>query len=180
MTIKNKDGSTYQHYMATPKLMEMQNIWNEKVFLHNKFGIRHIEPNNEEYLDEREVFEMPKPEPVKEEVVEPVKEEIKVVETIKQPKPKYVNESIVDVLCLPCVGIKEGVPEYGNQLTFKAKLLRTEDLFVQILCKENVPPQSIIYPQINMKRWWRVTGAVEKSGFYIVSGMITDYQPSFS
>jgi hypothetical protein len=177
MAIKNKDGSIFK-LAGPPPVMENQTFWNEKVRIHNQFGQKYVQ-------------EAVKPEnnDLPEKIEEP-SEEIKIVDSIKEETPKYVNESIINVWCLPCTGSREvvdnlygsryGRPEYGEKFVFKAKLLEVEDLFIQMLAKEKIPEQSVIYPQLQMKRWWRVSAVIETNGFYVVTATISDYQPSFS
>ncbi len=177
MAIKNKDGSLFK-LKSPPPVMHEQTFWNEKVKVHNKFGRRHIQALEQE--EEEQSFEMPEQQ-----------EEIKIVESIKGEKPKSLDESIIDVWCLPCVGVIQNTdelygesyekPEYGDKFIFKAKILQSEDLFIQIIAKEEIPLQSVLYPRTNMKRWWEVKHvAPVKDGFHVISGVISPYQPSFS
>lgn len=166
MPIKNKDGSTYIYSKPNP-IMQEQNIWDDKdvAILHNKFGQRYVSQQKTEYI--------PTMKPEQEE------NEIEIVESIDVPPPKYVNEDIIEVWCLPCLNSQGSTVTYGDTFKFKAKLLKLEDLYVQFIAQEKISDGSIVYPKTNSKRWWKVRNSSEVQGFHVMVGVISDYQPSF-
>lgn len=191
MAIKNKDGSTYS-FSKPPQVMEQQTFWDktEKIIFHNKFG-------EKVYREDLQVPILPEP-PAREvkvvdfkEVAKQVEDEIKIVQAIEESKHKPVHEDIVEVWCLPCLDYKENVDplygesyanaKYGEKFTFRARMLEIEDLHVQFVTEIGVKLQleSVIYPKMKNRRWWRIKGVKEVKGYNIYLGMISDYQPAF-
>lgn len=190
MAIKNKDGSTYSFSKPAPQ-MEQQTFWDkaEKIVFHNKFG----EKFHKEDIKPKE------PEPVHKEikivdfkeVAKQHDDEIKIVQAIEESKPKPISEDIVDVWCLPCLEYTESVDplynesyskiNYGDKFTFQARLLELEDLHVKFVTEGHVklPGESVIYPKMKNRRWWRIRGVKEIKGYNVYLGIISDYQPSF-
>lgn len=190
MAIKNKDGSTYS-FSKTPQVMEQQTFWDktEKIVFHNKFGEKfHRE-------DIQPIVPVPPVREVKvvdfKEVAKQVEDEIKIVQAIEESKHKPIHEDIVEVWCLPCLDYKENVDplygesyanaKYGEKFTFRARMLEIEDLHVQFVTEISVKLQleSVIYPKMKNRRWWRIKGVKEVKGYNIYLGMISDYQPAF-
>jgi hypothetical protein len=179
MAIKNKDGSTYCFSKPNP-LMNSQALWpkDEKVIFHNKFGKR--------YSDNKLAVEE-----AQEEVEEVVEEKVEIVEKIIEKGHSLGrDEYVFDVWCLPATVINKVDPlygsnysriKYGEKYKFEAKLYESNDLHLQLITKQEIPVNSVIFPLNKDRRWWRV--AVNKTyeaGFWLVTGQISDYQPNFS
>ena len=190
MAIKNRDGSTYTFSKPAPE-MEQQSFWDksEKIIFHNKFGEKHF----------REELKLPEPTlPQREvkivnfkEAEKQREEQIQIVKAIEESKHKPVHADIVEVWCLPCLEYKETVDplygegyntiKYGDKFKFSARMLEIEDLNVKFVTEKSVelPEESVVYPIMKNRRWWRIKGVKEVKGFYIYLGMISDYQPAF-
>lgn len=190
MAIKNKDGSTYSFSKPAPQ-MEQQTFWDkkEKITFHNKFGEKHHQEDikiKEPELIHREIKVVDF-----KEVTKQHEDEIKIVKAIEESKPKPISEDILDVWCLPCLEYTENVDplynesysniKYGEKFTFQARLLELEDLYVKFITEIHVklPEESVIYPKMKNRRWWRIRGVKEVKGYNIYLGMISDYQPAF-
>jgi len=191
MAIKNKDGSTYS-FSKPPQAMEQQTFWDktEKIIFHNKFGEKVFREDIQPPL----VAEPPQRE-VKivdfKEVAKQVEDEIKIVQALEESKSKPLHEDIVEVWCLPCLEYAENVDElygesyanvkYGEKFTFRARLLRIEDLHVEFVTETSVKlqPESVIYPKMKNRRWWKIKDMKEVKGYHVYLGMISDFQPAF-
>jgi hypothetical protein len=140
----------------------------------------------------------PEPAPVREvkivdfkEVTKQHEDEIKIVKAIEESKPKPISEDIVTAWCLPCLEYTENVDplynesyskiNYGDKFTFQTRLLELEDLHIKFVTEGHVklPVESVIYPQMKNRRWWRIRGVKEVKGFNVYIGIISDYQPTF-
>jgi len=177
MAIKNKDGSIYCYSKPNP-VMNSQSLWSkdETVTIHNKFGKRYYESEPEEEVIEE-----------KEKVVE----EVKIVETIVQESHTAGRDAdVFDVWCLPATLIAKVDPlygsnynriKYGEKYSFEAKLYESSDLYFQLIAKQEIPENSVIFPLNKDRRWWRVVNNEQyEDGFWIVTSQISDYQPNFS
>ena len=178
MAIKNKDGSVYCFSKPNP-LMNSQALWpkDEKVIFHNKFGQRY-------YGNKLEVQ-------IEEEVEREVEEEVKIVEkVIEKGHSTDRDEYVFDVWCLPAKVVTKVDPLYGSNYSrikysekykLEAKLFESNDLHLQLITKQEIPVNSVIFPLNKDRRWWRVTNNQNyEKGFWLVTGQISDYQPSFS
>ena len=190
MAIKNRDGSTYG-FSKPPPAMEEQAFWDktEKIVFHNKFGEKYFRDEiklPEPVLPQREV------KAVDFEAAEKRREEeIKIVKAIEESKPKSVHEDIVNVWCLPCLEYTENVDplydessatvKYGEKFQFQCRVLEIQDLSIQFVTEKNVEMgrESVIYPIMKNRRWWRIKDSKEVKGFKVWLAMISDYQPLF-
>ena len=183
MPIKNKDGSIFSFNKPNPVMLQ-QDFWSktESVIIHNKFGQRHIVESNEKFrevkLNEKaKVREIEK------------QDDIKIIQSFVEEKPKHISESVIEVWCLPCLGYNENEDElygesystlkYGDKFIFRARLLEVEDLHIQLVTDQKINEYSVVYPKTNGKRWWKVQETKESKGFYFMNCIISDYQPSF-
>jgi hypothetical protein len=190
MAIKNKDGSIYTFTKPAPE-MEQQSFWGkaEKIIFHNKFGEKHF----------REELRLPEPPPMQREVkaidfekVEKQREDqIQIVKAIEESRHKPVHEDIVNVWCLPCLDYNENIDplydqsyakiKYGEKFQFQARILDIQDLSIQFVTVKDVklPNESVVYPVMKNRRWWRIKDSKEVKEFRVYLGMISDYQPAF-
>jgi hypothetical protein len=180
MTIKTKDGSLYSLPKPNPIFLT-QTIWpkDEPVYLHNKIGKRYFRNGVEE--TQQIVHSMPIEE-----------NEIKIINKIEEPPPikkQYPDEETIEVWCLPCIEQETVDPlyassyskvTYGNKFTFTAQIIQLEDLYIRLMAPNEITAKSILYPKVKGKRWWKVSGAQETEDGYLISAIISDYQPSFS
>lgn len=178
MAIKNKDGSTYT-FTKPPLEMEEQAFWDkkEKIIVHNKFGQR--------YLRGEIIKEMRLPEK------EMISEKIQIIQAIEEAKPKPVSEGVVEIWCLPCLEYSEDkdplyeeeytTVKYGDTFIFRSRILTIEDLYIQFVTEKDIKiaGNSVIYPKMKNRRWWRIKGVKEIQGFNVYVAEISDYQPSF-
>lgn len=165
MAIKNRDGTVYQVQRPNP-IMMTQSLWSkdETAIMHNKFGKK---------------VRLSKPQEV-------IKEEKKVAEKkVKEPEPDYT-----DIWCLPAFyevkedplyGTSHSVIKYGAKFQFKGIVLNSEDLFITLIYKDEIPDGSVLFPRNKDRRWWRVAKSEKLGdGNYVITGLPSDYQPSFS
>jgi hypothetical protein len=177
MAIKNKDGSIYCYSKPNP-VMNSQLLWpkDEEIIIHNKFGKRYTDQKIEEEVIEK-----------KEEVVE----EVKIVETIVQEGHTRRDADVFDVWCLPATIITKIDPLYGSSYNrikydekylFEAKLYESNDLYFQLITKQKISENSVIFPLNKDRRWWRVVNneQYKDTDFWIITSQISDYQPNFS
>lgn len=190
MAIKNRDGSTYS-FSKPPPAMEEQAFWDktEKIIFHNKFGEKHF----------RDDIKLPEPTPPQREVKavdfeaaeKRWEEEIQIVKAIEESKPKLVHEDIINVWCLPCLEYTENVDplydesyakvKYGEKFQFQCRVMEIQDLSIQFVTEKSVEmgKESVIYPIMKNRRWWRIKDSKEVKGFKVWLAMISDYQPLF-
>lgn len=69
---------------------------------------------------------------------------------------------------------------YGNKSQFPAIIIEQTDVSLEFWTEVNISVNSIVYPQDNSKRWWRVKSFFEKSGGSVVTAIISDVNPDFS
>jgi hypothetical protein len=192
MAIKNKDGSTYSLSKPAP-VMEQQSFWDktEKIIFHNKFGEKFFRAN----------MKVPEPTPISpkeikiidfKDIAKQHNDEVKIVQAIEESKkPKPISEDIVEVWCLPCLEYTENIDplydesyanvKYGEKFTFRAKLLELEDLHIEFVTEVDVKlqPESVIFPKMKNRRWWKIKDSKEVQGYNVYLAMISDYQPNF-
>lgn len=170
MAIKNADGTPYSSYSTPNPLMSSQVIWpkDEEIIFKNKCGQRYYSDNLDRpvTVEAKEVKVLQKP-----------IEEIKIVPTIRFQES--TNGGVVEVWCLPCVGMNGPKSIFGDKFKFRAKIINQEDLFIKIVAEQRIANNSILFPQNTTKRWWKVRDSKEIKGFYVMFGEITDFEPSF-
>lgn len=165
MPIKNRDGTTYQVQKPNP-IMTTQSLWSkdEMAIMHNKFGkkVRLSKKQDE------------------------IKEEKKIEKKItKEPEPNYT-----DIWCLPAFyevnedplyGTSHSVIKYGTKFQFKGIILVSEDLYITVVYKDEIPDGSVLFPRNKDRRWWRVAKNEKLGdGNHVITALPSDYQPSFS
>jgi hypothetical protein len=94
------------------------------------------------------------------------------------------------VWCLPAT-MSEKVDElYGDRYTtikyqrpfsFEAIIVENSDLMFKMWTTvDKITRGSVLFPRVGEKRWWRVEEIEAKSGGFLVFGMPSDFQPSFT
>ena len=114
-----------------------------------------------------------------------------------EPEPPRVPQKTLPsdlqktfVYCLPAT-LTEKVDElYGDKYTtikyqrpfsFEAVIVNNSDLMFKMWTTVNkITRGSVLFPKLEEKRWWRVEEIEEKSGGYLVYGVPSDFQPSFT
>jgi hypothetical protein len=70
--------------------------------------------------------------------------------------------------------------QYGKPTSFEGVILYQSDMELTVWSDAvDLGEGSIIYPKTNYKRWWRLKAKVKKANGWIMSCLISDYQPSF-
>lgn len=194
MALRNKDGTLYKLEGPNP-VMKDQKIWGD-------YTVHNMKWESEKKADTTPKVEIPKKETfieelerTKEVIPEVIQEEIKIVETV--PEVVEIKEIVKDeneieksfIYCLPAF-IKEKKDtlynetyktiQYGSPTSFEGVIISQTDLSIQIWTNVNgINEGSILYPKTNFKRWWRVQNKENKTGGWIIDGVISDFQPSF-
>ena len=170
MTIKNKDGSLFQLNKPNP-LMKTQSLWKDKYILHNCEW---------------------EPVAVEENVVLPTKEEVipeqpTIVPVLEAPA---TSDGRIRVWCQPAqvrehvdklYGQKFQRVKYGKKFLFEALVMEEDDLYMVLWTNTKaVTLGSVVYPQNQDKRWWRINSIEEKDGGYALMAIACEFTPEFS
>lgn len=197
VALRNKDGTPYRLRGPDP-IKSRQRLWDRAVVrLHNlKWAYRPFadgdlgEPAVTRPKPKAEPRPSPRPEPKPEISPMDTPAPPEVVETLSSDDDILADIPKVVVHCLPVVGRTEhkddlygqsySKPRYGNKFAFEAVMLDEEELGVQLwTTATQVTVGSILYPMNRAKKWWRVTDRYEKTGGYVVTGVLSDFNPSF-
>lgn len=94
------------------------------------------------------------------------------------------------VYCLPATMTQKVDELYGDKYTtikyqrafsFEAVMVKNTDLVFQLWTTvDKITRGSVLYPKLGEKRWWRAEDIVPKSGGFLVTGVPSDHQPSFT
>ena len=193
MVLKNKDGSVYR--LRGPNLLlKEQNVWT-KYTIHNmrwnpvvqEDNIK-IEPLNtdfsikDKFIDELNMTQPPKEEPIIERKPVVIKEK----EKIKEKEDDGLKKSFI--YCLPSILQKKidnlydeefVTVTYGNPFSFEAVITEEHDLFLNFWTTTEMDKESVIFPKTNHKRWWKIVDKEHKTGGYLYSCYPSSYQPHF-
>lgn len=188
MVLKNKDGSVYRLAGPNP-LMNSQNLWNDQIAIHN------MQWDSQKVADATEPQEYEAPETFLSSL-EKSKDEIPVEKTPEKPpeikRQELQNSDIEKVFihCLPATirekkdalyGDSYKTIKYSNPTSFEGVILNQEDLVISIWTDADIVGiGSILYPKTNCKNWWRVQDKQEKKNGWILTGVLSDYQPAFT
>lgn len=70
--------------------------------------------------------------------------------------------------------------QYLKPTSFEGVILEHNDIFFRVWTDTNQFQEgSILYPKMQIKRWWRVQEIINQAGGYTLLCMPSDYQPSF-
>ena len=70
--------------------------------------------------------------------------------------------------------------QYLKPTSFEGVILEHDDIFFKVWTDTNQFQEgSVLYPKMQIKRWWRVQEVISQAGGYILICMPSDYQPSF-
>lgn len=174
MPLMNKDGTPYK-LVNTNLLMKTQESWKNYV-LHNMEFNKITFKLNKIKIEKK--IDVPQ---------EIVPQEIEKKEEVKEAiiEDKIQKHKIV-FACLPAhfIDKKDSLYEenyrevkYGEKFTFEGFIFENIDLYIKIWCKVNVSPRSIIYPKNQEKRWWEIVSVEEVNGGYLLTGMISEFNP---
>lgn len=102
---------------------------------------------------------------------------------------RLLEERKVVFHCLPVITKKHTDELYGNvhtkrvygeKFVFPGIVVQESDMMFQFWTDREVPEQSIVFPQMETKRWWKVVSHEPKSGGYLVSATVSEINPDFS
>lgn len=182
MAIKNKDGSTFVLKAPNP-LMKDMSLWKNKFILHNCDW----KPESTEDEQGRVVLPLRAADAIKESVITPLDtHSIPVLEAAPTPP----DDGRIRVWCLPAQ-IREHVDKlyggkfqrikYGKKFMFEALVMEEDDLYMVFWTNTRaVTEGSVVFPQNQDKRWWRVNEIVEKDGGYALMAVACEFTPEFS
>lgn len=181
--------------------MNNQNLWSEGIKLHNMNWDSEKSEDNSTINPIQSDFEVPDSFISS---LEKTKPEITVIEKqsveISNERKSVVREDKVHVEqknsiektfihCLPAT-IRDRVDnlygdsyktiQYGQPTSFEGVILQQQDLMIQIWTDIEISKGSVLYPKINSKSWWRVQKSEPMKGGWLLTGIISDYQPSFT
>lgn len=174
MPIKNPDGSVYKLSGPNPA-MKNQELWTNYIAHNMKFT-------------GRTVFVDIVPEAPIQKLASDFIEELKTPAPIAKEEPDIKK---INVYCLPAIirerkdalyGENYQTIQYGDPFMFEAIPVKEEDLFMQMWTTVEAATQkgSVLYPKQGNKRWWKITERVEKSGGWLLTGVLSEYTPSFT
>lgn len=167
MTIYDRDGNVYRLRGPNP-LMKTQQSWDP-----SRVEVINFEQVEEIPVEAAQIpvpiIEMPAPVteiPVPEKLPEPVKPQSNL--------PQAVLDRQVNCLCLPFID------KYLDKVTIKIVIVGESDIQIKFWTQRQIGLKSILYPQNTAKRWWKVTECVEKSGGFLITGVVSDVSPDLS
>jgi hypothetical protein len=71
--------------------------------------------------------------------------------------------------------------QYGSPTSFEGVILNQTDLFIQVWTDvAEISVGSILYPKTGEKRWWRLQSKEQKASGWLMTALVSDYQPSFA
>lgn len=194
MTLRKSDGTPYRLNRPNP-LMLNQEIWDGDFVLHNfKFKETVIEDGSK--FNYRSVEHVPFADEIAN-AIQDEGEDLPPIETVKAETPPPKATSILKhspnkivVYCLPGVIKKVRDDLYGDTktkieyvsepFTFEGIVLLADDISISVWCPtDQVTVGSIIYPQNNEKRWWRVMKSSPNTEGWMLEAGISDFQPRF-
>jgi len=198
MAIRDKDGKVYKLQGPNP-LMKNQEKWDmNDIVLHNfKWGSETIKDTNKahKFLSDLNIKEdsniavMPATEAPTyvelDESPEPI---------VEPPKMEQETQDIFDqrktlIHCLPIVieqftdalyGDSYKRTTFGQKFGFYGIIVDIGDLGIQFWSYDEIIPGSIVFPEMKLKRWWKVTESEDKTGGYLSTALPSDYSPDLS
>jgi hypothetical protein len=182
MAIKNRDGTLFKLTQPNP-LMKDQSLWKKKFILHNC----EWKPENLEDTQGHTALPLWAAPTIKETITKPEEPaSIPVLEEV----PAAPDDGRIRVWCLPAQ-VKEHVDKlyggkfqrvkYGKKFMFEAIVMEEDDLYMVFWTNTRaVTEGSVVFPQNQDKRWWRVNEVVSKDGGYAIMAVACDFTPEFS
>lgn len=200
MTLYNKDGSIYMLQKPNP-IMNNQNLWSEGIKLHNMNWDSEKSEDNSTINPIQSDFEVPDSfisslEKTKPEITVIEKQSVEISNerksVVREDKVHIEQKNSIEktfIHCLPAT-IRDRVDDlygdsyktiqYGKPTSFEGVILQQQDLMIQIWTDIEISKGSVLYPKINSKSWWRVQKSEPMKGGWLLTGIISDYQPSFT
>ena len=68
---------------------------------------------------------------------------------------------------------------YEDPFSFEGVIISESDLGLEVWTDADIKRDSVLYPKINSKRWWKVQYSEPKAMGRLLTCMPSDYQPSF-
>lgn len=208
MALKNKDGTPYRLAGPNP-VMKTQSFWGDFQLHNMKWSgekyldtlSRNIEKSPKSFVEELEEtkgdiqivvpgvksMEAPAEQPEEAEIVERRPEVRR-----DASRDEARDQSSVDkvfIHCLPAIvrmkrdelyGDVYKKVTYGDPFSFEGVVISEDDMSLQFWTTVDVKDESIVYPKINSKRWWRVLSSEKKAAGVLYLTVPSDKQPSFS
>ena len=69
---------------------------------------------------------------------------------------------------------------YGDKFQFSAIIIKQSDVMLEIWTESDITINSIVYPQNDSKRWWKIKSSFAKSGGNVITAITSDVNPDFS
>ena len=173
MVILKKDGSVYKLKSPNP-IMQEQDLW-EKYIVHNmNLGEKSFEEKNVT-LKEIVAPQIVNLEPTNKIVVEDKPKPQPKIKTTNMYLLPAVSRQIKDEL----YGDVKTKIEYQDQLLIETVILELTDRKLSFWTRIDIAQNSIVYPQTQDKRWWKIITKQEKTGGWQYETIFSEYQPSF-
>lgn len=152
--LKNKNGTPYQ--LSSPnKIMMSQTLWDSKGILYNKVG-KVIKFNKQ---------------------LAPIS---KIDVILSNSMQVWCQPAIYEEIADPLYGDLKRKLKYGSKFMFEAVINQQTDFSISLSSSHEIPIDSVIFPKNYDKRWWKITECLKKDEYFILKGVISDYQPYFS
>ena len=189
--LKNKDGTPYKLAHPNP-VMTSQTLWDE-------FKIHNMKWTSEKDEIKQEIIEKPLSFTSKETFISALDEakaeepfQRDVVHEDLQRKEEIEEENGLEkvfIHLLPAIirekkdslyGETYKTIQYEKPTSFEGIVLEEADLEIKIWTEISVSLGSIIYPRLGSKRWWKIQTKDEIEGGWVLIGVPSSHQPSFS
>ena len=190
MPIYNKDKSEYRLNRPNP-LVSQQARWGDKIVLHN------LEWQSVELPDQSELTPIVSDLKLIEQKIEEPK--IEPIEPKPETKPKEESVNIKNIVlmhCLPATtktikdelyGEEKTTVSYQEKFILEGLILEQTDITFKFWTTIDLGKGTIVYPyqrkdgrNVGDFRWWKVNSTESKSEGFIISCIMSGYQPHFS
>lgn len=189
MAIRDKEGNIYVLQGPNP-IMDKQSPWDKsKIILINMkcdSCVTFEDVNSMRRLVREKVFNigdlLPETHPIS--ATEFV-DEIKATPIVVPEPPK---KKIVKFYCAPAKMEKRSLPNgkttsrivYEDKFIFEGVIMTLEDLVMRFWTNIDLQENTIVYPQIMDKRWWKVKGREKMEDGHLYATIPSDMTPDFS
>jgi hypothetical protein len=205
MALYNKNGTVYKLRSPNP-VMKSQEIW-EEFKVHNMEwqdekaeDTSKVDPISSDFqvkntflqdLDDAKEEIKVVEKPIEQEKEYSVVDRTPVVKVDEKRQEELSNDGIEKTFihCLPAkirqrrddlYGETYNTIQYEKPTSFEGVIIKQEDLMIEIWTDvDKIEAGSILYPKSNFKRWWKVQNKESKAGGWLLTAMISEYQPSF-
>ena len=190
MAIRNKDGSIYKLRGPNP-LMQNQDSWD-----HSKVELINFSQDSEKVTDpqnpakkfeqQHNVVDIGKK--LKLEDIGKLVAPVHPKEPPKQP-PSEIERRKIQFLAVVAIEHSTTDSLYGDvsrrikysaPTNFTGIILNQADIGIEFWTEFPIQPQSIVFPQNQEQRWWRVTKIESRPSGVVAHGIPSDVNPDFS